>query len=58
MQKQGVVGIDLIDINETNLVDLGITTIHERKTVMRAIQGLKSSPFTEYGQINVKLFDA
>ena len=38
IQKHQVSGVDLVEMTEQNLIELGIPTMHERKQVLRAIR--------------------
>lgn len=41
--KHALTGQDLLELTEQNLQEMGISTIHERKNILRAIKSLKNS---------------
>ena len=44
VQKHHVTGVDMVEMNEQNLLELGIQTMHERKQVIRAIRQYRNDP--------------
>ena len=43
----------MIDLNEKNLVEIGIQTIHDRKNILRQIKYLKSQASSNFGVVKV-----
>eukprot|EP00347_Sterkiella_histriomuscorum_P007013 403350578 len=55
--KHQINGIDLLEMTEKNMLEIGITIIHERKKIMRQIKMLKNLPSNSNNCIIVKYFD-
>ncbi len=45
-------------MNEQNLIELGIQTMHERKQVFRAIRQLRNDPQSTYGKFKVRMMNS
>ncbi len=58
VQRHALIGLDLIELNESNLIEMGINTIHERKNIMRAIKILKNGSQSSAGVVMVKMIDS
>jgi len=57
VQKHQVCGVDLVDMTEQNLIELGIPTMHERKQVLRSIRQWRNEPQSTYGKFKVRMLN-
>lgn len=55
--KHQVSGVDLVEMTEQNLVELGIPTMHERKQVLRSIRQSRNDPSSTYGKFKVRMLN-
>jgi hypothetical protein len=47
----------MVEMNEQNLQELGIQTMHERKQVIRAIRQYRNDPQSTYGKFKVRMLN-
>lgn len=55
--KHHVTGVDLVEMNESNLMEIGIHKMHERKQVIRAIRQQRNDPHSTYGKFKVRMLN-
>lgn len=44
-------------MTEQNLVEIGISTMHERKQMIRAIRQYRNDPMSTYGKFKVRMLN-
>ena len=57
IDKHQVTGVDLVEMTEQNLTELGVSTMHERKQLLRAIRTCRNDPQSTYGKFKVRMLN-